>query len=274
MEAISLIKDAYYPHDFHAVPSVKTSIESEETENVEEFGVLSNEPLLFTTFPYTKKLAGAGLGVGLDQMLDYVVNSELSTIYMTDVSPAVSTLSRSFLEIGRIHRFINKDDKDTYRMTPEKFCSYLDSENIGTTLAMLEPHFSDSEMEFLTKAFSERMQNHHTKESPPLRLFHYLSFKSRQKEYRSWMSDPETLERIFSLYESGNITVVRGDLSGPTVLPAIAKQLKEQGTLLSLVYESNARNYIEIDGNEESLEHNCLWLVSSSAVTKAPALAA
>lgn len=61
----------------------------------------SNELSLFETFEYLKNIEGVGLGVGMDQMLDIAVNSNLSEIIIVDIAKQCALTTQALLETGR-----------------------------------------------------------------------------------------------------------------------------------------------------------------------------
>lgn len=72
------------------------------------------------------------------------------------------------------------------------------------------------------------------------RLQRYLSLKSRQSEYRSWIKDEASIARIIRMYETGRLIPVRGDLKGKHSLKSIALQFEEEHLPIDVIYFSNA----------------------------------
>jgi len=67
----------------------------------------SNEPALYKLFGVLKKKRGVCIGVGPDQILDMIVNSNLDEIYLVDISDHTHITSKLFLEILCLHEDIH-----------------------------------------------------------------------------------------------------------------------------------------------------------------------
>ncbi|MBI3576503.1 hypothetical protein HY086_00465 [Candidatus Gottesmanbacteria bacterium] len=213
-------------------------LDEQITEKVELHGIVSNEPSLYETFPYIKNVKGAGLGVGMDQMLDIAVNTKLDEVYIIDVSSTESLATKTLLEIGRGHHELFKK----YPTTAE-YLRYFETNQIPITLEMLSNQFSSEELQIIEKTMRGRLySNHYEKKAPdgPQYIETYLKFKSYQKNYRSWLSDDGALEKIIGMYEEGKLKPVLGDLRGSNSMTKIATTLLSSNTPLSLVYLSNA----------------------------------
>jgi len=207
------------------------------------FSVISNEGTLYKVLPFVRGAKGAGLGVGLDQMLDFLVNSNLSRIYIMDISPHVSHTTRAILEVGRIHKI----NFGRYPR-PIEYIDYFSPQKISATLKMIGQEFSFDDLKIVQQEFTVRLKRkNETQEtaSGPLSINRYLQYKMSQKEYSSWISTEKNINKVLDMYESGAITLVIGDLAGEKSLNAIANHMGTEGTKLGLVYLSNAEYYVD-----------------------------
>ncbi len=215
---------------------------------------VSNEASLYEVFPYIKDSDGAGMGVGLDQMLDIAVNSKLKEVYIVDVQPSVAITTRALLEIGRKHHKLSGKYP-----TPKEYIAYFDQRNVPATLQMLSTEFTKDELNILGKTLTDKVKasgEKTTEADSPAQVEHYLKFKNRQKDYKSWISDEKNLQQIITMYENGKIVSVMGDLTGKKSMPGIADDLRKRKLSLSLVYLSNAKYYFASDGTTKNFQKN------------------
>lgn len=192
--------------------------------------ITSNEPSLFEAFPFIRGCGGVGVGIGMDQMLDIAVNSDLEQVVLLDNNPAVSLTTRAVLEIGRRHHELF----ESYP-TSGQFIDYFRATRLPATFEMISPLFSDDEMEIIRQELTQEVSSGHT------RLYAYFSLKAEQREFRSWVQEPATIIRR---YEEGNIIFVSGDLTGDKSVKSLAERFTREGKRVSLVYLSNAEEYI------------------------------
>jgi len=229
---------------------------------VPQFDIISNEPSLFETFEQVKDLKGTGIGVGVDQMLDFFINSNLEKVILFDFDERVSLVSRALLEIGRLHhRFFKKFP------TPQDFLFYLDDSEKGglaRALNFLSGVFSQTEMEILQEAFGRKERIFNPDRESVLHM--YYRFKNEQTDYRSWMSDEEALVKTISAYEAGNIRIVNGNLAGNEELAALSDELKSNKQAVSLLYFSNAFSYLRTDEIEKASENISRLPISEKTV--------
>ncbi|MEK7069054.1 MAG: hypothetical protein AAB947_01575 [Patescibacteria group bacterium] len=68
----------------------------------------------------------------------------------------------------------------------------------------------------------------------------YLSLKSKQSAYRSWVTDEASIARIVRMYENGRLIPIRGDLEGRHSLKSISLQFEKDDIPIDVIYLSNA----------------------------------
>ncbi|MEK9154342.1 MAG: hypothetical protein AAB798_02615 [Patescibacteria group bacterium] len=187
--------------------------------------ITSNEPSLFEVFPYLQHCKGALIAVGSDQALDFAVNTNCARIVALDSSPAVSATTRAFLEIGRRHHELFKKYP-----TPDEFIAYVSPKNVRWTIEMLASQFFRDDIRHIESNIESN------------KLKQYLSLKSKQSAYRSWVTDEASLARIVSMYENGRLIPIRGDLEGRHSLKSISLQFEKDGIPIDVIYLSNAIN--------------------------------
>ena len=216
----------------------------EEVAIDQDHSTISNEASLYETFPYIQDVEGVGIGVGMDQMLDIFANTNLSQIYIIDVLPKVSLTTRALLEIGRYHYL-------RYRSYPSvrEFLGYLTRDKITETLELIKSSFSDTQMRIIKGAFSEEIES--DEEIRPLKILYYLTFKSKQTYFRSWISDDSVLERVIEAYRYGRIVPIIGSLSGDVTMFKISERISAEGLNVGLIYESNFKMYLEPEGQSK-----------------------
>gem|GEM_PF-4269310 len=213
-------------------PFNSRELDEEQTANEVQVAPYSNEPSLFETFEYVRHAEGAALGVGLDQMLDFAVNTRLSEVYITDIAAKSVLTTRALLEAGRKFHMLNKRYP-----SPEEYVALFDFSQIGLLFEMIEPSFTPEELKIVIDVIGKFFK------TGPLAMHEYLQYKETQPYYRSWLSTQENLEKIIRMYEDGHLKVVRGDIAGKNAMPQIAKLLRQQGVPLSFLYLSNVSDF-------------------------------
>lgn len=192
--------------------------------------ITSNEPSLYTAFPYVKNCAGVGIGVGVDQILDIMVNSNLEKVVLLDRNTGVSLVSRALLEVGRRHHEL----LGAYPASAE-FVDYFRAARIPEVMEMVKGQFNRQELRILEKELRQEVTSGDT------RLHAYLALKAEQKEFKSWVQHPE---EVIRRYEKGDIIPVAGDLAGEKTMKSLGEQLEKGNTCVSLVYLSNAEKQV------------------------------
>lgn len=205
--------------------------------------VYPNEASLFEIFEYIKNIEGAGLGVGMDQMLDIAVNSKLSEITIVDITKKAALTTQTLLEAGRRFHLLH----GRYPL-PNEYVELFSRESIDLTFEMLAPNFTEEEWTLVEETLYQAFK------TGPTIMQSILQDKSTQTDYRSWVSTPQNLEKIIRMYEDGSIKIVRADLAGKQGMRDIAQQLQEHHTPLSLLYLSNTITYFTLAVKGEKYE--------------------
>lgn len=202
--------------------------------------------LVDATARLTKERKGVGLGVGLDQMLDFAINSQLEKIYMVDNQVEVSLATTALLEVatilGRKHG----------EVTPDMLVSCFDPDNFQQLEDLLE------QSTLLTVTDQQNIASIlHAGNFWHLKQLHeYLSYK-RDSVPDSWVGSVQNLRKIRALYEAGNIVIYAADLAGDDVVQfRIREQLQSEQKELGLLYVSNAMKYIAKEGKMSALQRN------------------
>ncbi len=212
-----------------------------------EVAAVSNEPALYETFEYIKDLSGAGIGVGVDQMLDIAVNTNLREVTILDINPPGIASTRSLLEIGRqFHALLGR-----YPSIKE-YLELLEQKNLPLALQMIAPVLSGNELalagkQFTKSSFAQTEFREGFMKGPPL-IHLYLSVKAKEHGVNSWISKDENLEKVIRMYEEGTIRLVHGDMAGSHSMATLARQLSERNVPLSLLYLSNALTFLGESG--------------------------
>lgn len=225
-----------------AVPDQRTFDEETGADEV-KVAPYSNEPSLFETFEYIKNIEGVGLGVGLDQMFDIIVNSKLSEGYITDIAQKSVLTTRALLEAGR--RFHELHHRYP---SPQEYVALFNIDQLVLTFEMIIPAFTEEEWDIVEHVLGRLYK------SGPLVMHSYLDYKATQPYYQSWLSTPENLEKIIRMYEDGRITVARGDIAGKTMIPQIGTHLKQNGSSISLLYLSNVTDFFMSEERQQPPE--------------------
>lgn len=217
------------------------------------FPLSSNEPYLYQTFPYTRKYVhgGANLGVGIDQMLNFHVNSNAVRTDIVDATPHISLVTRAGLEAG--YRFTQLFEREP---TNTELIELFNQETIETTLQLLTVdkfsgyRFSPEELAIIRERLV--VATPQTESG----FYRYLSYEAdpKRREYNYWVSTSENVAKVIQDYGKRRIRLYRGSLSGEVVMPAIAQDLTEQNIPLSLFYPSNITLASDEEQRDEFIE--------------------
>lgn len=216
-------------------------------------------------------MTGAGIGVGLDQMLDLLVNSNLSQIFLLDITQYMGLTSKALLEVGS--KFF--DEYQRYPTTAE-FVEFFREDKVAETMAFLGDSFSQTEKDEIVRSLEKRckksIEENLLRASGSRAVYSYLSYKKEQSEFNTWLSNDANLQRVIGMYRSSRIHIVRGDIAGTHSMSSIAEFLQESGTPVSVVYLSNAMQYLGwsrddfMSGSHEQLISNLQRLAFAGPV--------
>lgn len=244
-----------------------TRIEDGITPEYDDVLLVSNEPsLVEVTHQYTQNCKGVGIGVGLDQMLNFAVNSQLERVYIVDNQVEVPLVTQAILEVASILRKVGEE------VTPEKllshfFYDYDDSEDKSNPLGKLEQILMKSDV--IDKGYREKLLQmlRPFYASMSKKIYDYLRY---QKDCvpQSWIASTENIGKIIDMYDRGNIIIYAADLAGEDVMKQrIPEQLQQAGQTVGLIYLSNAMQYIQQAGKVAPFEQNLLNLPRSNDCT-------
>ena len=214
--------------------------------------VASNEACLFQVIPVIKERSDAIVGVGSDQVLDLLTNSESECACIVDYTPEVSLTSRMLLEIGVYHKKIAGEYPDS-----ETFINYFEKGNQEELLRILslENNFDESQLERLSQVLSKDISVYGVgplgSGAKKISYAETLEFKSNAVDHNrskyTWLRNESSMAKVFDLYEQGNILVCNGDITNSDTMNRIGENLKSKNQKVGVVYWSNAEDYIPED---------------------------
>jgi hypothetical protein len=194
----------------------------------------SNEGELYRVFPYLKELSGAILGVGSDQVFDFMANTSLSRAVLIDYSELNCLLMKSLVDVGIAHRQnFGQDPK------PDEFIQYFQKSRLKNLVNILSNSFSPKQITKISDLI-----NRDTIFNPGGLPYEELmririNRKGRMKEPFAWYSTKDKLSKIIDAYEQGRITIVNMNLLDGEGLLSVAQEAKESGFIFDTIYLSN-----------------------------------
>lgn len=198
---------------------------------------MSNENCLHKLFPTIKNKKETIVAVGSDQGLDLFVNSQAKYLLMVDICQNTSSLSRSLLELGSIHKKIFGQYP-----TVEQYHTYFKKENVFHIIRLLENNFEEIINEELTSMFSR------TIEEPEPQYYEYLKYKSSlhndNKKLFSWNSSDDNLKKVFEAYDQGRIFILQRDLYTKETAKTISEIIESKKSSIDVLYLSNSIDFI------------------------------
>ncbi len=212
------------------------------------FGSISNEAMLFTTFPVLKAKARPGvlLSIGTERGFDTLLNvPQLTELAVVDTNRKNVLLGAAMMELGKLHRakygpFTQVGD----------YLAYFLPENATKTFGLLGKIFNPADMELIRGDLYRVWEDGYAPPNPPCIIYSYLKYKSEQTRYNSWLSSPASLNKTLDRYEAGEIYFVNGDVAKNNAMGDLAKALTASGKVVSVADLTNVHFYFK----EDSLE--------------------
>jgi len=205
---------------------------------------VSNEASLYKLFPLLRNLTGAVFGVGSDQVLDILSNSQTTAAFIVDYTESVSLFSRTLLEVGAYH-------KKTFGKfpTPEKMIDYFEDKNIHHIRRIMARNLSEQEtakvVALLQKGTDVWLKQNEATRVP---VTEYMRFKSTllddEGKRFSWLGTQEHINKVLQAYEDGKIYVIKGDITNSHVLSRVAGIARQNGIDINVLYLSNVESYL------------------------------
>jgi hypothetical protein len=167
---------------------------------------------------------GAYLGVGSDQSYSIAAAQGADTIVLVDYDPVVT----------RIHRALT--------------ALMARCEEAACLMRALEPAQEEASARAIRAALgggweAERTHRTFLEHRPLLRRN-----LARQRERDTWIGRPDWYARLHHLAREGRIVARIADLRGPRAMPQIAREARRGGLVFSVIYLSNAEEYLEYEG--------------------------
>lgn len=193
----------------------------------------SNEPYLFKFEPFIENRTGTIVGVGSDQVLDLFANSQAESAYVVDITPSTSSITRTLLEIGAIHKKLFGQ-----YLTPNQFISYFNptyhKEGKSVFDSVLDPAVYDAVTPLLTQAdgFYGKKAYYHE----------YLQRRKRLGNPQNpfpWTASQSHIARVLQAYGEGRIHVINGDLADLDLGNNLNQSIFENNSDVSVIYLSN-----------------------------------
>lgn len=186
---------------------------------------VSNELSQGLFHPYIDGAGGVFMGVGTDQCYLLAAWQEADSIILMDFDRYVVALHHAYRAF-----FLAS-------ATPEEFVAWWHEERDGEARSLLEASIDDPAQRGLVLDAFEK-----SGKMVRLRLSR-LRKQYGSSTLGSFVTDAEQFLRIKGLYESNRVTIVRGDLVGPTAVQEIGGVLHEFGVAPQVLYLSNAEQY-------------------------------
>ncbi|MEM7155103.1 MAG: hypothetical protein AAF799_19810 [Myxococcota bacterium] len=194
---------------------------------VEIHYIQSNETRHDLFFPFLEQLGGAFVGVGSDQSFTMAAAARAELLIMMDIDHRVVDLHQIYaVLIPEAH-------------SPRALVDAFESDAQAAVLARLEDAFADR-----TPAERRRLlQGYRASRETVLRHLHRVIDRRVDGEPASWLSDPAMFEHLQTLYRSGRVRVLPGNLAGESSMQTIGAVTRDLGIPVRALYLSNAEEY-------------------------------
>lgn len=222
----------------------------------------SNEFHLFRFYPKIKDFNGAVLGVGSDQILDMLANTNMQSATLVDFTRPVTSVMRTLLEVGAWH----------YKQTgeypkPHQFIRYFDLRNLPFIRKFAINVLGDTAGWAAYKTIAGGLQKGNLGYAPFMRL--RASLEDTEGNPYAWYSTPQKIEKVISLYQQGQITIATGDICDPSIMVKVGQRARQQNTTLDVLYLSNTEMMIQNSTGWNALDRMWANLMSLPVSEKA-----
>lgn len=209
----------------------QTLLEGEEDPpiRVEVHYVQSNETRHDLFFPYIENVGGCAIGVGSDQTFTAAAKARSTVLFMMDID-------RRVVDLHRMHRIFVLASE-----TAEENWAWWDRRNADKAKALLAQKLPESDVSETT--IKRTLRGYQAYRETVYRHLERVISRERDGAKVTWLSDPDSYAHIRSLYQTGRVRVMQGNLAGEFSMRTAATACEALGETMRVVYMSNAEEY-------------------------------
>lgn len=211
----------------------------------------SNEPFTYRYFPYIKN-KGAVVGVGTDQVLDLVANTQTTVGVIVDYNDASCTLMKTLLEVGRCHKQFFGSNPTLTEIAGYFSRNRLD--RLWDFIGKINPEDAASS----ARKFLERGIDIGFEDAKSIGYDQYMLRRAKLKDSSgdnyAWYSQPDKLNKIINLYSNGAINVVRGDLCDAAAIGFVSDLVEGLRVGVDVIYISNVEEILAANERKYGFE--------------------
>lgn len=186
-----------------------------------------NEDALELFEPHIRGLGGTLVGVGTDQNFVFAGWARTELLVLMDFDQAIGDLHRAYRVAFEAAE------------TPAAFIDQWSKANAPALQARIIATYPDAEVQRrVLRAFK-------TARGTVLRRFERTLKFMGKKGMRTFLDDAEQYTHVRRLWQTGRVSVHRGDLTKRGTLAALGKALREHGQTVRVFYPSNAEQYFD-----------------------------
>jgi len=196
---------------------------------VETHYIQSNETRHDLYFPYIEKIGGAYMGVGSDQNYTMAAKAGAELMFLMDIDTRVVDLHRMYAV------FIPNAE------TPDELLRRWAEEHRLDSEAELErglAHLDEGERRRILRGYRNGRETVYR---------HLLRVIGRKRDGAptSWLSDPTLYDHVRTLYSTGRVRVMVGNLAGSASVDTVGRAARSLDIPVRTVYFSNAEEYFK-----------------------------
>lgn len=209
----------------------QTLLDGEEDPpiRVEVHYVQSNETRHDLFFPYVENVGGCAIGVGSDQTFTAAAKARSTVLFMMDID-------RRVVDLHLMHRIFVLASE-----TPEDNWAWWNRKNADAAKALLEEELLEAGVRETT--IKRTLRGYEAYRETVYRHLGRVISRERDGAKVTWLSDPDSYAHIRSLYQTGRVRVMQGNLAGEFSMRTAAKACEALGETMRVVYMSNAEEY-------------------------------
>lgn len=201
--------------------------DEDEPIPVEIHYVQSNETRHDLFFPYIEDVGGAYIGVGSDQSFTMMGKARSELAFLMDIDYRVVDLHRMY------DVFIRNSE------TPEALVARWDEANEEQSLELLGTAMSDLDEDARVRI----QRGYRVARETVFRHLQRVIGRTVDGKAASWLSDPQMYEHIRSMYQTGRVRIMSGNLAGAHSIRTAAAAADALGVPVRVFYLSNAEEY-------------------------------
>jgi hypothetical protein len=200
------------------------------------------------------------IGVGLDQMFD-MINAcpAITEAYIVDYLPPVTKTSRAICEVGA-HLF---EATGSYPVKDDIIAFFTDAKVTELHALLKSIGYSEEDIrdiEDVRQRVVHAPPQNQDERDHKVSLAEYLRLRSEIPNQTNkpfyWMDSAEGIQKIISMYMSGNLHFIIGDLGGEKSIQTIAAKMQSEFKNLGFLYLSNAEMYLDDQATMEKFGQN------------------